>query len=347
VTWYWCQGKHEIDFGIRTSLHDELITIKYFEEGGTFHSGTLLAEMKYTLRNPVEDISVSAHKIEIQETVQVRYKMAKIPTNCMIVGRCHGVRMFTHYVAHMEGECVIAMPRLPGIFEIACLATQQGENELALEKVTVTDQFHRSAVSLQFRGYATDHRILTIRPDQRFDLQFTGELLNAMDEVIVVEAKKLFEAPSHASLSFALQQKQIGEYGVCSLQIAKEGIYHICLALVHEHVMLLGDWCSVIVSNRVGSNTHPVPTEPIPTMPLIPMPLPINDGSMQPGSSGSPPSAGFICAICLDKTVCMKFDPCKHVCTCEGCCQLIMSHGIHACPLCKKTVTAFEKVFLA
>ncbi len=340
VTWNWCEGKTHIDFGIRTSLQDEQVTIKFYEEGRTFSAGVMLAEMKYTLRNPVQEMRLSAQRLEIQDTLTVSYKMEHMPTNCMLIGRCHGVRIFIYSVSLMEGTCDIPMPRLPGIFEVACIATQQGENELAVHKMTVTDQYHRASVTLNVRGYAKDHRIITLRPGQRFDVQATGTLLNAADEVVIVEAKNLFQPPSHTSLAFALQQKEIGEYGMCSLQVAKEGMYHVCLALVHDRAMLLGDWCTVIVSDRVGVNSHPVPIEPIPSVPLLSMPV-------ETERCDVPPSAGFICAICLDKTVCMKFDPCKHVCTCEGCCQLIASRGIHACPICKQEVKSWEKVFLA
>ena len=339
VNWYWCEGKTFIDFGIQTSLQDEQITIKYFEEGRTFTVGTLVAEMQYTLRNPIEELRMSSSKLEIQEQLQLTYRMAHVPNNCMIVGRFLGVRIFTHAVS-MEGECTITMPRLPGEFEIACIATPQGERQLAVRKVTVTDRQNRSRVSLNLRGYAKDHRLLSIRPNQRFDVEASGLLLTAADQVVLVKASSLFEPPTHTSLAFAIQEKSLGERGVCSFELATEGMYHICLGLAHDRVNLLGDWCSVVVSNRVGTNLHAVPTEPIPSLPVLPLPAPST-------ASEHPPTAGFICAICLDKTVCMKFDPCRHVCTCEDCCQLILSQGIRSCPMCKKEVKSWEKIFLA
>lgn len=59
-SWHWCGGKSAIDFGIRSSTFDEEITVKYFEDGGVFTIGKQIAVMKYTLRNPVEELSLSS-----------------------------------------------------------------------------------------------------------------------------------------------------------------------------------------------------------------------------------------------------------------------------------------------
>lgn len=341
VGWHWCQGKTQIDFGVCASVQDEQITVRYREEGGIFSSGSLIAEMHYTLRNPVQELKVSSSRPTIQEAVQVSYKMFRTPTNCMIVGRYHGVRIFTHAVSSLEGQCTVSMPRLPGEMEVVCIADNRGDNKLASEKLTVSDPNTASKVSISLRGYAPDHRILSLRPNQRFDVQSSGVLLNAMDEVVVIEAQSLFDQPTHTSLTMARQQKTVGEHGVCSLTITNEGIYHVCLALVHDRALLLGDWCSVVVSNRVGANIHPIPTEPISSLPFIPVAEPSNT------NEEVRPPAGFVCAICLDKTVSMKFDPCKHVCTCEGCCQLVALEGRRLCPICKKGIDSWEKVFIA
>lgn len=342
VGWHWCQGKTQIDFGVCASVQDEQITVRYKEEGGIFSSGSLIAEMQYTLRNPVQELVVSSSRPTIQEAVQVSYKMFRTPTNCMIVGRYHGVRIFTHAVSSLEGQCIVTMPRLPGEMDIVCIAGNSGDNVLASQKMTVVDPQSASKVSITLRGYSPDHRILSLRPNQRFDLQSSGTLLNAMDEMVVIEAQSLFDQPTHTSLTMARQQKTIGEHGVCSFQLANEGIYHVCLALVHDRALLLGDWCSVIVSNRVGANIHPIPTEPISSLPLIPLATEASNSSEEVR-----PPAGFVCSICLDKTVSMKFDPCKHVCTCEGCCQLVALEGRRLCPICKKGIDSWEKVFIA
>lgn len=340
LEWHWCQGKTQIDFGVLASLQDEQITVKYKEEGGIFSSGTLVAEMKYTLRNPVQELKVSPSRPVIQEPVQVSYKLFHTPVNCMIIGRYHGVRIFAHAVPSREGQCTIAMPRLPGQMEIVCIAGNSGDKSLAIEKLTVADPNQASKVSIALRGYAPDHRILSVRPNQRFDVQCSGGLLNAMDEVVIIEAHSLFDKPTHTSLTMARQQKTIGDHGVCSFQIINEGIYHVCLAMVHDRALLLGDWCSVIVSDRVGADIHPVPTEPITSRPVIPLPPPSDS------NEDVRPPAGFVCAICLDKTVSMKFDPCKHVCTCEGCCQLVALEGRRLCPICKKGIESWEKVYI-
>ena len=47
------------------------------------------------------------------------------------------------------------------------------------------------------------------------------------------------------------------------------------------------------------------------------------------------------CAVCLEAPKCIMFDPCNHICACEGC-----GAKVSKCPLCQIDVRSRVKVYL-
>jgi len=52
-----------------------------------------------------------------------------------------------------------------------------------------------------------------------------------------------------------------------------------------------------------------------------------------------------LCCICQDHEKCIMMLPCRHLCICERCQQLLKSHG-NSCPMCRKPVKQMIKAYL-
>ncbi|CAF3719440.1 unnamed protein product [Adineta steineri] len=68
-------------------------------------------------------------------------------------------------------------------------------------------------------------------------------------------------------------------------------------------------------------------------------------------SSLSSPSSNvdkdrFNCSICLDRTIQCILIPCKHMCACAECAQMIKKKQNSRCPICRQTFTEVWNVFL-
>eukprot|EP01040_Poterioochromonas_malhamensis_P013648 gene13648-15038_t len=352
VAWEWCINKAFINFGLHTSQKHQEIKVKYLTSGTIFSSGSLVAEMEYTLRNPVSSFQISPESVNIQENITVRYTFDPVPQFCRVVAKFENIQVSSHVISSPIGECIIQSPRIPGILEISCVTATH--DKLTSKTVVVGDSFNRSHVFISFTGHPYNNRILTIRPGQRFEVFTKGVVLNQRDEVVVVKASvpnnssQLFEKPSNVELEIAIRVTRI-DTGPVSFQLTEEGIYHVCLALTYEQHRLLGDWCTVIVSERAGSINVPL----LEHQKSNESTAHANTSSeflkeMKKDHSHSSPS--FICCICQDKTVTMKFSPCNHVCTCQQCCEAIFSEEYQrrgkTCPICQQRVDGREKVFL-
>jgi hypothetical protein len=74
-----------------------------------------------------------------------------------------------------------------------------------------------------------------------------------------------------------------------------------------------------------------------------PSPLRRSCTRCQSGSDERP----LVCAICLVRCLETVFMPCNHVCCCTACSAVLMDSGAPACPLCRCTIAACERVFIA
>jgi hypothetical protein len=63
------------------------------------------------------------------------------------------------------------------------------------------------------------------------------------------------------------------------------------------------------------------------------------------------PSSAFdysaLCAICLERRVGIKLNPCRHVCLCPTCADELHGTTSYICPLCRSHISSREEVYLA
>jgi hypothetical protein len=327
----------------------------------------VVVEMSYTLENPLSKFVVSQRDIEVGRSLVVSYKSECNVTDCCIILKRNGLRLSTYSPETTEGQYSIQVPRLPGHCEIVFIArisfrdrNSTGDIVLGSKMINVTDEQHLSETKLWFDGYPPDRKILTVPNNLPIQVNVSGSLLCPTDCVVVLPASGadcFLSPPSQASLQFPFESHAIGSGGSIWLEPHSEGAFYICLALEHDsHAKLLGTWITLIASDRVGcsvlhtnegtartvpgalqtqilpSNPPPLTTHPT----LIPIPT---------------PTARFTCVICCDLPVSIKYDPCKHVCVCESCNNLLSSdtrRGIQlSCPICRTNITTWEKVFIS
>ncbi|CAF1469450.1 unnamed protein product [Adineta steineri] len=68
--------------------------------------------------------------------------------------------------------------------------------------------------------------------------------------------------------------------------------------------------------------------------------------SSLPSPSSNADKDRFNCSICLDQTIQCILIPCKHMCACAECAQMINKKQNSLCPICRETFTEVWNVFL-
>eukprot|EP01036_Dinobryon_divergens_P027379 gene27379-36146_t len=64
-----CSSKNSINFGVKNVSAQANIKVKYLVKGGTFTSGTKVAELGYELLNPMESFRVNSRVVEIGQAI--------------------------------------------------------------------------------------------------------------------------------------------------------------------------------------------------------------------------------------------------------------------------------------
>lgn len=352
--WEWCKDKTSVTFSGCYTGHS--ISIKYFRGASSsffslVSSGTELMTMDYKLKNPLEDFKISEEMVEVGESVTVSYKLKVLPPFCNIIVRRNGLRLFTYSPVVVQGEYVMRCPRLPGSCEIAFVANSTGEMVLASKHINVTDQQNKSKMNIWFNGQSSENKILTVPNHQQVVVRVSGQLLIQTDRVVVVKCPSVSDIltpPKEILLQSFVASHMVGSNGTVALNMnfLRDGVFYVCLAVGDDrHAKLLGDWATLIVSDRVrsdqGSAQGSSTTSSAATSVEIPLPPP-SDAE----SSSQPCESRFICSICFDNVVSIKFDPCKHVCVCEVCNRDLIAYRNRMCPMCRTDISSWEKVFL-
>jgi len=352
--WEWCKDKTSVEFS--GEYDDTSVSIKYYKDGGMFVSGKELIAMNYTLRNPLLEFEASQRNIEVGSSITVSYALEHIPPSCKIVLKRNGMRLSTLTPRARQGQVVIKSPRLPGHCEVVFLASSTGDVVLRSKSINVTDDRNLSETKLWFDGHSIDQKLLAVPNNQLVQVKVSGELLVSSDRVVVLQESNMnnfFTPPSETSLQVPLESHTIGSNGTVTLSHRSEGVFYVCLALGNEnHANLLGNWITLIVSDRVGHISH---TSESTSARAVSIPAAVSVQDIPPRSSSTTTaeepnnaSSRFTCVICFDLPVSIKYDPCKHVCVCEDCQRrLEASRSNTACPICRGKITKWEKVFLS
>lgn len=155
-------------------------------------------------------------------------------------------------------------------------------------------------------------------------------LTKRLDEVLIVQARgkteDIFVKPQSSSLQTPLRSYCLGESGKVTFQLQYEGVYHICLGLIHNQVRLPGDYCTLIVSNQSNPFDRPLLEPPA-------------------SSEMKETSLRYLCMVCKANHFCMRFKPCQHIVTCEQCSSsLEMVNNTCICPICHNKIESSDKV---
>ncbi len=343
VNWEWCKGKTFVNFNSHTSTDREAtVTIKYFENGSLFGTGTQLSQISYKIRNPMKAFAVEHRQMDIGGTTSARYEMEIVPELCVLVVRSAERRLASFPIYTVDGRCEVPLPRVAGEYEIAVLGGS-GRTLLAKQTIAVRDLQSRGAVKLT-SSLGSGSRLLTVKPGDSVDVTALGGILQDTDEVVVVEVRTPDTTTNHTDLLTPVQTQTLQRGRTVHIRMESSGIYHVCLGLMYCGSRLVGDYLCVVVSQLAAPlllTNHSeqfaaaqAPLNVVP-QPMVPLPQLMN----------APTSSGFCCVACQDGQVCVKLEPCKHVALCERCCALVRS-GNNKCPCCRVNITGTEKVFV-
>ena len=108
-----------------------IVKVMYFRGGGSFTSGTVIAELIYSLQNPVKSFDVPS-TIEVGVALSIRCRMLTIPKSCRVIIRFDGIRILSRNITSLENEFAIneGTLRLNGEYEVAIIATEGGDTVL-------------------------------------------------------------------------------------------------------------------------------------------------------------------------------------------------------------------------
>mmetsp|Transcript_410 Transcript_410/g.1219 ORF Transcript_410/g.1219 Transcript_410/m.1219 type:complete len:413 (-) Transcript_410:27-1265(-) len=354
--WEWCKKfpMGLINFGVHG--REALVSVLYFRDGGTFSRGTMVASMKYSLRNPVESLELPC-TVDVGASWSIFCKMRVAIPSCVLIIRLSGIRIFSRTITTLESSFLLnGTVRLPGEYEVAIVACVDGNTVLNKKLLRVTDYRRRCDVRLRCEAYHGTNKILVTMPHQALTCVAAGDILQAGDMFLVVKVDKsenLLVKPSHASLQLAQEWYELGNTGKVDILFRNEGVYHVIVGLPQENESALGvgEWLTVIVSSRAGvSGAAAVPA---PTMSLPPTPS--QTATTSTAAEDMPTAAAnqlltqsseHLCVICHDTTVNMLLEPCHHVCFCENCETEMRMRSQYFCPFCRAQITNARKIYL-
>eukprot|EP00187_Rhodella_violacea_P003655 CAMPEP_0174913092 /NCGR_PEP_ID=MMETSP0167-20121228/80131_1 /TAXON_ID=38298 /ORGANISM="Rhodella maculata, Strain CCMP736" /LENGTH=532 /DNA_ID=CAMNT_0016157785 /DNA_START=312 /DNA_END=1914 /DNA_ORIENTATION=+ len=137
--WEWCKKfpMGLINFGVHG--REALVSVLYFRDGGTFSRGTMVASMKYSLRNPVESLELPC-TVDVGASWNITCKMRVAISSCRLIIRLSGVRIFSRTITTLESSFLLnGTVRLPGEYEVAIVACVDGNTVLNKKLLRVTD----------------------------------------------------------------------------------------------------------------------------------------------------------------------------------------------------------------
>lgn len=180
--WEWC-SKFEngtINFGVHGA--EGIVKVKYFREGGSFTSGTMIAELIYSLQNPVKFFDVPS-TIEVGVALSIRCRMLAIPKSCRVIIRFDGVRILSRNITALENEFAIneGTLRLNGEYEVAIIATEGGDTVLWTRHLTVSDFYRRCDARLHCDAFDRSCKIITTQPHKELLFVTEGAILHSGD----------------------------------------------------------------------------------------------------------------------------------------------------------------------
>lgn len=348
TTYEWCRGLEMVDFKSHGSLErsDDDVAVKYFESGGFFTSGKLLAQMNYKVRNPVTsfDLQPSQQFHDIGSDINANYEMLVVPDLCVAVVRDCNRRLASFAISTAVGHVLLQAPRITGNYEVAIIAGRNG-SVLTRKNLVVQDQLHRGSVQLYVLNQKNrdGSRLIAIQPGNSITVTAIGDILQVTDEILVIRAQSSLEPPTFTSMVNPMQSHTLQQNGRnINVPFQETGIYYICLGLRYFGSRLLGDYFCVVVSALAAPGLQ----EADPSIAMVANQVSPYQPTTSSTTQQQPQGSGFKCIACYDSHVCMKLEPCKHVALCESCFHSINRSKERSCPICRTAIQGYEKVFV-
>eukprot|EP01063_Lacrimia_lanifica_P006390 TRINITY_DN1386_c0_g1_i2.p1 TRINITY_DN1386_c0_g1~~TRINITY_DN1386_c0_g1_i2.p1 ORF type:complete len:391 (+),score=36.25 TRINITY_DN1386_c0_g1_i2:158-1330(+) len=325
-------------FGKDRLVRDSVdVVLKYYSEGGYFSNGTLEAETRVAVLNPLREMHVLAVDGN-QVTVRCELR-ARLPGSGVKL-MCGNLRLASAQGdGALQQTLSLALPRVAGTYDVAFFGSAETACVLS-RKTFEVPATERNRFSLSLSTGASPTGALAVPPQTRIAAQCGGPI-RAGDEVIFVPcAKSGLTAPPVGLLQAPKASANIDpSNGQASISAnLQTGLYYVVLA-VREPTgcRLCGAFGLCLVTNKAGNVPQaPVHADPVPAAP-----------PQEPATPLSPTFATdqYQCVICCDHHVDMLIQPCNHLVTCEACCSQLVGRG-DPCPLCRGPLTNVTKVFL-
>eukprot|EP00756_Hemistasia_phaeocysticola_P003057 Hpha_TRINITY_DN1203_c0_g1::TRINITY_DN1203_c0_g1_i1::g.44795::m.44795 len=368
--WEWCDGGAITGFFTRLinrpvqSLDFQVFepgeyVARFFKNGGIFSQGTLLHELRVTVKSSFKDLHIP--QAQPGARFPVRWELFSPPMTGrpfqLLMESGTGEYLQSVAVTSSNGTADFVYPRADGAFRVVLRGTGSRTSELGAKGFN-------ARIPPQHRATVTKDglRALMARPGHTYHFRVAHPLFRPGDFIAVfpLRATDCADSPGRVLPAAELGPYQIPLSAECArpegtimpIRMPQPGAWGVSVVISYRNgqVKLLqagGACCDLLVSlyatDALDHVVAPQQSAPGPgraSTPPPPIAYPIDAPEPPNEVTGSVPQ----CSVCLSADIATLIEPCRHACMCVECSEAVKRRN-GLCPMCRQKIRSVGVVY--